>query len=58
MSCSASIIGTRPSEPILPPTLPKASFFSDLDLASKIGKSTDAFQTSMLTMLCGLTQTQ
>jgi hypothetical protein len=38
--------------------LPRASFFNDLDLASKIGKSTDAFQTSMLTMLCGLTQTQ
>src|SRR5687767_11936122 len=52
MSCRASMIGTRPSEPILPPTLPSASFFSDLDLASKIGKSTEAFQTSMLTMMC------
>src|SRR5689334_1302952 len=52
MSCSASMIGTRPSEPILPPTLPSASFFSDLDFASKIGKSTDAFQTLMLTMVC------
>src|SRR5688500_19865950 len=50
MSCTASMIGTRPSDSILPPTLPSASFFSDLDLASKIGKSTDAFQTSMLTM--------
>src|SRR5688572_22942160 len=50
MSCRASIIGTRPSDSILPPTLPSASFFSDLDFASKIGKSTDAFQTSMLTM--------
>src|ERR1700742_1128654 len=50
MSCSASMIGTRWSMPILPPTLPSTAFFSDRVLASKIGKSTDAFQTSMLTM--------
>src|SRR5437763_17191765 len=50
MSRSASMIGTRCPVPILPPTLPSTAFFSDLDLASKIGKSTEAFQTSMLTM--------
>src|ERR1700743_3338733 len=38
MSCSASMIGTRWSMPILPPTLPSTAFFSD------------RVQTSMLTM--------
>src|SRR5947209_17275273 len=50
MSRSASMIGTRFSVPILPPALPSTAFFSDRDFASKIGKSTEAFQTSMLTM--------
>src|SRR5688572_5021125 len=49
-SCSASMIGTRAPVPILPPTLPRTFFFSDRVLASKIGKSTEAFQISMLTM--------
>src|ERR1051326_4445774 len=50
MSRSAAMIGTRWSVPILPPTLPSTAFFNDRVLASKIGKSTDAFRTSMLTM--------
>ena len=40
MSCSASMIGTLLSVPILPPTLPRTRFFNDRVLASKIGKST------------------
>src|SRR6266568_9018187 len=44
------MIGAFWSVPILPPTLPSTAFFSDRVLASKIGKSTEAFQTSMLTM--------
>src|ERR1700730_4974499 len=50
MSGNASMLSNRWSVPILPPTLPSTAFFSDRVLASKIGKSTDAFQTSMLTM--------
>src|SRR6266496_3624566 len=50
MSRSTSMIGTFCSVPILPPTLPRTSFFRERDFASKIGKSTEAFQTSMLTM--------
>src|SRR5437588_7038611 len=50
MSRSASIIGTRDSVPILPPTLPSTSFLSERLFASKIGKSTAASRTSMLTI--------
>src|SRR4051812_24416314 len=50
MSRSASMIGTRFSVPIRPPALPSTAFFNDRVLASKMGKSTEAFQTSILTM--------
>ena len=52
------MIGTRASVPILPPTLPSTCFFNDRVFASKIGKSTKAFQTSTLTMMCCPPQTQ
>src|SRR5690348_8082468 len=50
MSRSASMIGTRFSVPIRPPALPSTAFFNERVLASKMGKSTEAFQTSMLTI--------
>ena len=44
MSRSASMTTTLESlRPIVPPALPRNAFFSDRDLASKIGNSTQAF---------------
>ena len=40
--------------PIDPPALPRNAFFSDRDLASKIGKSTQASRVSILT--CPVTE--
>src|SRR5687768_3006182 len=50
MSRSASMTGTFWSVPILPPALPSTAFFSDRVFASKMGNSTEAFHTSMLTI--------
>src|ERR687891_844481 len=50
MSRRASMIGTFDSVPMRPPARPSTAFFSERDLASKIGKSTAAPSMSMLTM--------
>src|SRR5574340_1816929 len=52
MSRSASTTTTSELlRPIVPPSLPRKAFFSERDLASKMGKSTQAFRVSMLTCL-------
>src|SRR5919112_4281707 len=52
MWCSASMTTTlRSLAATLPPTTPRTVCLSDRDLASKIGKSTLASRTSMLTMV-------
>src|SRR5690606_8296695 len=49
MSRSASMTTTFDAlRPIAPPALPRNAFFSDRDLASKIGNSTHALRVSML----------
>src|SRR3546814_4579149 len=48
MSRNASTTTTLDSlRPMLPPALPRNAFFSDRDLASKLGSSTPAFSVEM-----------
>jgi hypothetical protein len=48
MSRSASMTTTLDAlRPMVPPALPRKAFFSDRDLASKIGNSTHAFWVEM-----------
>src|ERR687893_2220099 len=52
MLCSASMTTTlRSLAATLPPTTPRTVCFRERDLASKMGKSTLAWRTSMLTMV-------
>ena len=54
MSRSASMTTTLDSlRPIAPPALPRKAFFSERDLASKMGNSTHALRVSMMRRLRG-----